>query len=102
MSLASHVYWFNSMLLQEAAQSHLLCNKCLNLLTKTKTCAPCGHSFCAKCTEGYQAGCQECKQSNQQMNTITIYDNKQVDGVISKMQYIKLSIDSLQNALAER
>ncbi|CAD8114214.1 unnamed protein product [Paramecium sonneborni] len=70
----------NIALALDAQITSITCNNCMEILQKTNTCYPCGHSYCEKC---FQNQCQECQDQD------GWFKNKRLDDLISKINYSK-------------
>ncbi|CAD8089402.1 unnamed protein product [Paramecium primaurelia] len=70
----------NIALALDAQITSISCNSCMEVLQKTNTCYPCGHSYCEKC---FQNQCSECQDQD------GWFKNKRLDDLISKINYSK-------------
>lgn len=76
---------------EEAMERELTCMACLNVFEEPVTCIPCGHVYCAKCTDGYEPECQTCDET-----PTTVVPNERLETLGGKVIFIKKAVAALK------
>ena len=81
----------------ESLNLYFNCCLCGKLMKDPVTVTLCGHSYCSKCTRGYEDYCEEC---NTGLPVEKVFANKHLANGLTKFQFLLLLFVVVQKVFA--
>jgi hypothetical protein len=81
----------------ESLNLYFNCCLCGKLMKDPVTVTLCGHSYCSKCTRGYEDYCEEC---NTGLPVEKVFANKHLANGLTKFQFLLLLFVEVQKVFA--